>query len=106
MALPRRGNRAYPRGYALFGTLIAYLVLSVAGVRRRGPHSALATIGLLIALGCFIEMGVAILGDGTHELTKHLFMANVLFDVGTIAVLNMVVAYGLGFPTRVGNAQW
>jgi hypothetical protein len=48
-------------------------------------------------IGCLVDMFVALLGDGRYELIKHLFLANVLFDVGAIALLTFTLAltYGL-----------
>jgi hypothetical protein len=36
-------------------------------------------------------MNVQVLGDGRADITKHLFLANVLFDLAAIAALNVVV---------------
>jgi hypothetical protein len=57
----------------------------------------LSLLGLLATVACFIDMNVAILGDGRHELTKHLFLANVLFDVATIAAINVALLFALAW---------
>ena len=65
--------------------------------RRSRPYlwrsfaQPLALIGLLATLACFVDMNVQVLGDGRADITKHLFLANVLFDLAAIAALNVVV---------------
>ena len=51
----------------------------------------LALIGLVATLACVVDMNVAVLGDGQREIVKHLFLANVLFDLAAIAAVNLVV---------------
>ena len=45
----------------------------------------IAAVGLIVTVGCAIDMAVAILGDGCNELIKHLLLANLLFDLAAVA---------------------
>ena len=38
-------------------------------------------------------MAVAMLGEGRHELIKHLYLANLLFDLAAVACLNGVLVW-------------
>ena len=90
----------FPRGYALYATLFAYIVLFAAAVRSASPRRELATVGLLASIACLADMNVAILGDGKYELVKHLFLANLLFDLATITAANVVVIYLFGWARK------
>lgn len=100
----------FPRGYALGLALLLYAAVSYyAIVRTSGICRELGIIGLVTAMGSLVDMYVAILGDGKWEIVKHLFLSNVLFDVSTIASLNIIVAGGikriLGPPCSRPNAN-
>lgn len=84
--------RAFPRGPALFVALAAYAALCLSRQRRGGLTGDLAFVGIIAAIGCLAAMIVAVLGDGRQELVKHLFVANVAFDVATLAALNVAIA--------------
>jgi nitrate reductase NapE component len=47
-------------------------------------------------------MLVAIVGDGRHELIKHLFMANLLFDSALLAFVGSFLAWIFG--ARAGRS--
>lgn len=94
----------FPRGYALYATLFAYIVLFAAAVRSAAPRRELATVGLLASIACLVDMNVAILGDGRYELVKHLFLANLLFDLATITAANVVVIYLVGLARKKRSA--
>jgi len=86
----------FPIGYALGIVLFLYLCLFVHGFRRAGFYRALSIPGLLTTIACPIDMLVALLGDGRRELIKHLFLANVLFDVASIACLGLLLCLAFG----------
>lgn len=96
--------RWFPRGDAFFAALLAYVGLSLANYRRSGVRGGLAAVGLLASIACFVDMSVAIAGDGWVDLPKHLFLANVLFDVATIVSVGSMVAYGLPLAKQMTGA--
>jgi hypothetical protein len=87
-------GRFFPRGLWLLVTLAFFTVLF--GLSLKGSHGMrweLAMLGLLATLACFIDMNVQVLGDGRADIVKHLFLANLLFDLAAIAALNVGVLY-------------
>jgi hypothetical protein len=50
---------------------------------------------LIATLALPVEMYIAIIGDGPLDLLKHLFFANILFDVATLALLGLAVIGGV-----------
>lgn len=86
-------ERFFPRGFALLLALGIGLALNACSVRGRTPRADLAFVGLLTCAACLIDMVVAFLGDGRQELTKHLLLANILFDVALIASLGVAAGW-------------
>jgi hypothetical protein len=41
------------------------------------------------------DMTITILGDGMVEVVRHLFLANLLFDVAALAFLNSLLLTGM-----------
>jgi hypothetical protein len=96
--------RCFPKGYALFATLAAFLAIFYAGAKTLGLRRELSLAGLMATIACFIDMNVAVFGDGRHEIVKHLFLANVLFDVAAIAALNVaILSIAAWAKSRWGN---
>ncbi len=60
----------------------------------------LAQVGLLATLTCLVDMTVQVLGDGRADVLKHMFLANVLFDIAVIAALNLGVIAILNWAQR------
>jgi len=87
-------SSSFPKGYLLWLTLILYLVIFISSLGKGGMTYELALVGLLATVALFVDMQVSILGDGRQELVKHLFLSNVLFDVASIAALNVLVLQG------------
>jgi hypothetical protein len=80
----------FPRGYAFLAALVAYAAAFAAILRREGFLGDLAQIGLSTTLACAVDVCVAVCGEGKCGLIKHLFLANLLFDVATIALVAVV----------------
>jgi hypothetical protein len=85
-----RGWIAYAGAFLLVGSLFL--------IRRRvsfpdpagwGGFFRLGSAGFLIA--SLLQVAVAGFGDGPHELTKHLYFANLLFDVGFLLGLSGLI---------------
>jgi hypothetical protein len=84
----------FPRGIGLLATLAGFTVLfSVSLWRARSFQRELALFGLLATLACLVDMNVQVLGDGRADILKHMFLANVLFDIALIAAFNLGVIY-------------
>lgn len=110
-------GHGFPTGAAFWATLAAFAGLFI--YRLRGDHKTfasifdspgsfpgqLALIGLLATVTCVIDMNVAILFDGQREIVKHLFLANVLFDIALIAALNLGVIYLVEWLERRRSAK-
>jgi len=91
----------FPTGHALLLTAIGFTAWFMAGLRRPGVHRDLAMVGLLCTITFCADMIVAILGDGTYELIKHIFLANVLFDIAAIAFFGSVSIWCVEHVTRM-----
>jgi hypothetical protein len=85
---------AFPTGGALVLTLVVYAAVFLALLRGQGFSAELALVGLMTTLACVADGCVAICGDGKCGLIKHLFLANLLFDIATIALVALL-ALGL-----------
>ena len=95
-------ERFFPRSLGLLVTLAfftGFFLLNLKG--SHGMRWELAMLGLLATLACFIDMNVQVLGDGRADIIKHLFLANLLFDLAAIAALNVGVIYFLYDRTRI-----
>jgi hypothetical protein len=82
----------FPRGIALlitFGVLIAGFGMAM---RRRGNVSHLGAVGLLMTLASFLELNVAMFGEGRADLIKHLLLANLTFDLALACALGLLAA--------------
>ena len=87
--------RLFPTGYALAFVLICFLAWFLWNMKRTGLIQDLALIGLLCTVACLVDMTITILGDGMVEVVRHLFLANLLFDVALLAFLNSILLAGL-----------
>lgn len=94
--------RFFPKGVNLFIFLIASIILFMRNIKRTGFYRELALVGLISSLGSFTSMTVAIFADGKHELGKHLFLSNVLFDIMLIFLTNSVLLFVINF----GLSKW
>jgi len=85
-------GRFFPRGLGLLATLVFFTgFLGLSLKRSRGMRRDLAVLGLLATLACFVDLTIQVLGDGRADIIKHLFLANVLFDLAAMAALNVGV---------------
>jgi hypothetical protein len=80
----------FPKGKWLMLTLILYLALFIFCIFRN-HWQRIAQIGLLATLATLADMYVAIFGNGTADFVKHLFLANILFDVSTILFVSIAL---------------
>jgi hypothetical protein len=94
----------FPTGYALAIAMALYACWFIFSLWQTGLNQELSMIGLLTTITCGVDMLVAILGAGKYELIKHLFLANVLFDVATIVFVNSVLLLCLNRFTKKSYA--
>jgi hypothetical protein len=87
----------FPTGKAFVLTIMLYATVFLALLRRKGIAAELALVGLMTTLACVVDGCVAICGDGKCGLIKHLFLANLMFDIATIALIALL---GLGLLQR------
>lgn len=78
----------FPTGYALSFVLIVFAIWFILSYKRTGIYQDLAMVGLISTIASVTDMTVSILGDGKHELLKHLFLSNILFDIAAIVFIN------------------
>ena len=89
-------------GLCVPSTVGIYMAVFLALLRGEGFAADLGLIGLMTAMGCLINPCLAICADGKSCLIKHFFLANLLFDVATIA---FVGAIGLTVLQRLAKGR-
>jgi len=94
-------KKALPRGPLVFLWLMINWFISWRAIRKSKSDLiiAIGIIGVLAAITAFLDMMVAVLGEGLYELQKHLFMANLMFDISTICSCNIILLYLLNKAT-------
>jgi len=87
--------RFFPKGYLLGCVLLGFMIWFTLNLKThiKDIHKDLAFVGVILTIACVIDMAVAILGDGKSELIKHLFLANLLFDLVAIIFTNSILIY-------------
>jgi hypothetical protein len=90
----------FPTGLPLLLILLLFAGWFIFELRRPGLRRSLALPGLLLTLACGVDMLVAVLGDGRYELIKHLFLANLLFDLALLAFLGGLLLAGRDWLAR------
>jgi hypothetical protein len=80
----------FPTGKGLLLCLAAFAIWFALVLGKWDPRQDFACIGLIAALACGADMITAALGDGKYDLIRHLFLANLLFDIALIAFVNSV----------------
>jgi hypothetical protein len=90
----------FPKGKLFHLAWLSYLAIFITGFRFKGIAQELSIIGIIAVAISLSSMTVAILGDGRYELTKHLFTANIFFDIATIAWGNVVLLLTARLITR------
>lgn len=87
--------RFLPKGYTLGLVLLGFMIWFTLNLKTHveNIHKDLAFVGAIFTIACIVDMVVAILGDGKAEIIKHLFLANILFDLVFIVFTNSVLIY-------------
>lgn len=88
-------QKYFPHEWAFWGVLFAETAVN-SYLRKKGRHPLirdLATLTLFLLLSCWLDMWVAILGDGIADLVKHLFLSNIMFGLSVfLTVATMCIA--------------
>jgi hypothetical protein len=85
----------FPKGSAMAAMLLVSVAWFGALIRRAGSLGDISLVGLLSALGCLLDITVAVVGGGVVDIHRHLLLANVLFDVAAIAFFSSGIAWCL-----------
>jgi hypothetical protein len=80
----------FPGGWSLVLVLVAGGVVALMNWGRAGLRGGLAFIQIMTAGACLIDAWVAAAGEGVQDLVRHLFLANVLFDLSIIAAAGLL----------------
>lgn len=83
----------FPTGIPLAITLLAFAGCAAWRLRASGASGDLALVGLVSTLACGVDLAVAMLGEGRHEIIKHLYFANLLFDFAGVATVNCLLLW-------------
>jgi hypothetical protein len=87
----------FPRRWALLISLVVFTVVFMRSFRRVPRHATLSRLGLMLLAGLLIDMLLVINGDGKYELTKHLYLSNLMFDLDLLLAINLLI---LNFEDR------
>lgn len=87
----------FPTGYALAFALFIFTSWFMLKLKETGVQWDMGLIGLMSTIACVTDTTIAIFGDGKHELIKHLFLANALFDIAIIIFINSLLISCLEF---------
>lgn len=100
--------KLFPQGYWLAACLLLYLLLFGVALRRSGFIQELAMVGMLTSIASILDMAIAVFGEGRTDIVKHLFFSNYLFDLATIAAINVLILLLMDLVTRKSflRRQW
>jgi hypothetical protein len=90
----------FPRGYPLLFLLFFWIGLFAWNSQQPGSRGEAAALGLLASCACIVDMAVAYFGDGRADITKHLFLANLLFDIAILAFIAWLVILVFEYRTE------
>ncbi len=86
----------FPKGWTFYWFLLAQSLIALL-LKWKNSHPLVqdfSTLNIILLGGIWLDMWVAIFGDGIADLVKHLFMANLMFDLSifiTIAILGIAL---------------
>jgi len=81
----------FPQGWSFYWFLLAEGLITLF-LKWRNSYPLirdLSTLNLVLLLACWLDMWIAIFGDGIADLVKHLFLANIMFDISILVTLAM-----------------
>jgi hypothetical protein len=89
----------FPRGSIIFLWIVTNCFICCMFIKSKSDLMfGLGIVGFLSGIATILDMLVVPIGEGLYELHKHLFMANLMFDINIIFTLNVVFLYFLDKP--------
>lgn len=88
-------KQLFPRGTFLLLFLVLIIFLLILFLKRWGNNTldfSFSFMSTIYFTACLLEMIIAIIGDGRQEIIKHLFAANLCFDLGIISFFGLVTS--------------
>lgn len=82
----------FPQGWTFYWLLLAEVLIAFF-LKWSSSHRLvqdLSTLNLILILACWLDMWIAIFGDGIADLVKHLFLVNIMSDLSILFTLAMV----------------
>jgi hypothetical protein len=92
----------FPKGYFLLIILGAFTVIFLIHLQTKGFIQELSLIGLISSISILFDWGIALLAGGKADMIKHLYLANLLFDIALLAAFNLGVIYLLKYIKMKG----
>ncbi|GIV64143.1 MAG: hypothetical protein KatS3mg045_1482 [Bellilinea sp.] len=82
----------FPKGIFLLVLILFYIFLIGYLIITSSFHkqNSFSISAFLFSTACLLEMGISIIGDGRQELIKHLFAANLCFDLAMISIFGLI----------------
>lgn len=95
----------FPKGGWFWAFIVLTALFSIWQLKQSDSRS-FGKLELLLIILVLIEMVVAMMGDGKYELVKHLFLANLVFDIllmtvfssGTLTIINLFASLKIHLP--------
>ena len=75
---------AFPRGPFLLATFAVFAAVFARGLLSEGPLRAVSLVGLAATVGSLAEMWIQVVAAGTPDMSRHLLIANFLFDLAVV----------------------
>jgi len=94
---------AFPHGWPAAAALVLFAALAWVGSRQAGPSRDLALVCLIAVVACVCDIQVQVVGDGTQDLIRHLFLSNMLFDLAGMAAAGSALCRLTARPWRTGR---
>lgn len=82
-------SRWFPRNGAALVSWLVFFLAFIFFLRFPGWISHISSLGIVLAAALILEILVVINGDGKYEIVKHLYLANLIFDLSVIMVVNL-----------------
>ena len=81
----------FPKGWGVIFAILIFGFILGYNVRYSGWVSRLAWSGFMLLGALILEIMITLNGDGKYEVVKHLFLANMIFDLLLILAINMLL---------------
>lgn len=96
----------FPKGVGLYGCLSMYILVFLIGLFKKHPLYEVSLAGLLTSVATVIDIFVAFFGDGKYEITKHLFLSNISFDIASIMFVSVTALVFSRHIRKIRRITW